>query len=137
MKRKRASVVCVHEGKLLTVLLRDPVTHMARLFVPGGAIEAAETPAQAAVRETLEETGYRVTCLAREPVVVSYPFVWAGDTIDVTTHFFAVALSHAAAAAEPVNDAAYNEGTRWLAVSEVPQQLGFDINILAAVQQLL
>lgn len=137
MKRERASGVCVHQGKLLTVLLRDPLTHTARLFVPGGAIEPGETPAQAAVRETLEETGYRVACLPRLPVVAHYPFTWAGNAIDVTTHFFAVALVDATAAAAPVNDASYLEGTRWIAVSEVRQQLGFDRNILAAVQQLL
>ena len=137
MKRERASVVCVHQGKLLTVLLRDPVTHTAQLYVPGGAIEAAETPAQAAVRETLEETGYHVVCLPRAPVVARYPFVWAGRDVDVTTHFFAVALVDEDAPAEPVDDATYLEGTRWIAVSDVPHALGFDLNILAAVMQLL
>ena len=87
MKRERASVVCVHKGKLLTVLLRDPVTHTARLFVPGGAIEAAESPAQAAVRETLEETGYHVTCLPRAALVAHYPFVWAGRDVEDGAQF--------------------------------------------------
>jgi 8-oxo-dGTP pyrophosphatase MutT (NUDIX family) len=119
------------------VLLRDPVTHTARLYVPGGAIEPAETPAQAAVRETLEETGYRVRCLPRTSVVADYPFVWAGNDVDVTTHFFAAALVDGNAAAEPVNDASYLEGTFWIAICDVPRELGFDMNILAAVQQLL
>lgn len=137
MKRERASAVCVHQDKLLTVLLRDPVTHTARLFVPGGAIEAGETPAEAAVRETFEETGYRIACLARAPVVARYPFIWAGNAVDVTTHFFAAALCDAAVAAEPVSDASYNEGARWISLADVPEQLGFDMNILNAVQQLL
>jgi 8-oxo-dGTP pyrophosphatase MutT (NUDIX family) len=122
---------------LLTVILRDPVTHTARLFVPGGAIEAGESPETAAIRETFEETGYRVELLPRAPVTVHYPFTWAGSDIDVTTHFFAVRLVDAAASAEPVTDATYLEGTRWIALDDVPQALGFDQNILAAVQQLL
>lgn len=121
----------------MTVLLRDPVTHTARLFVPGGAIEAGETPAQAAIRETLEETGYQVELLAREPVIARYPFVWAGQHIEVTTHFFAVRLRDETVSATPVHDAAYLEGTHWIPLSDIPQQLGFDLNIRAAVQQLL
>lgn len=117
------------------MLLRDPVTHTARLFVPGGAVEAGESPAHAAVRETREETGYSVELLERAPVVARYPFTWAGQAIDVTTHFFAVRLRNEHAA--PVHDAAYLEGTHWLPLAEVPQQLGFDRHILAAVEQLL
>jgi 8-oxo-dGTP pyrophosphatase MutT (NUDIX family) len=137
MKRERASAVCVHAGKLLTVLLRDPVTHTARLFVPGGAIEPGESPAQAAVRETLEETGLHVELSPRAPVVARYPFTWAGQPFEVTTHFFAVQLRGAPGDAAPVRDAAYLEGTHWIPLSDVPQQLGFDSNILAAVEQLL
>jgi 8-oxo-dGTP diphosphatase len=110
---------------------------MARLFVPGGAIEAGESPEAAAVRETLEETGLRVELAPRAPVVAHYPFLWADRAFEVTTHFFAVRLVDATASAEPVNDAAYLEGTHWIALSEVPLQLGFDPNILAAVNQLL
>jgi len=137
MKRERASAVCVHAGKLLTVLLRDPVTHTARLFVPGGAIEPGESAAEAAIRETLEETGYRVEPLERRAVVARYPFTWAGQPIEVTTHFFAVRLCDANQGAAPVHDAAYLEGTRWIPLTEVPQHLGFDSNILAAVTELL
>jgi 8-oxo-dGTP pyrophosphatase MutT (NUDIX family) len=137
MKRERASAVCVHAGQLLTVLLRDPVTHTARLFVPGGAIEAGESPEEAAIRETLEETGYTVARTPRAPVVAHYPFTWAGQAFAVTTHFFAVQLADASASAAPVHDASYLEGTHWIALSEVPAQLGFDGNILAAVKQLL
>jgi 8-oxo-dGTP pyrophosphatase MutT (NUDIX family) len=137
MKRERASAVCVHAGTLLTVILRDPVTHTARLFVPGGAIEAGESPETAAIRETFEETGHRVELLARPPVISRYPFTWAGQDIDVTTHFFAVRLLDATASVGPVTDASYLEGTRWIALADVPRELGFDRHILAAVQQLL
>jgi 8-oxo-dGTP pyrophosphatase MutT (NUDIX family) len=119
------------------VLLRDPVTHTARLFVPGGRVEPDESPAQAALRETLEETGHKVELLTRDPVIARYPFTWAGQAIDVTTHFFAVRLVEEHASAQPVNDAAYLEGTHWISLADVPEQLGFDLNILAAVEQLL
>ncbi|HET8933025.1 MAG TPA: NUDIX domain-containing protein [Polyangiales bacterium] len=137
MKRERASAVCVHAGKLLTVLLRDPVTHTARLFVPGGAIEAGESAEEAAIRETLEETGYHVARQPRPIVIAHYPFTWAGQEFEVTTHFAAVHLVDATATAEPVDDAAYLEGVHWIALGDVPQQLGFDLNILSAVLQLV
>src|SRR5262245_50329253 len=59
-RRIRASVVCVYRAQLLCVRLRDPLTRIDRLFVPGGEIEPGETAAAAAYRETLEETGYQV-----------------------------------------------------------------------------
>src|SRR5690606_29243378 len=60
MRRLRASTVCVNDSALLCVRLRDPSSGVVRLFVPGGAVDAGETPAQAAARETHEETGYAV-----------------------------------------------------------------------------
>lgn len=74
-ERIRASAVVIAEGQLLTVLLEDPHTKIIRHFVPGGAVESGETPADAAVRETLEETGIAVTLLPHPPVMARYPFV--------------------------------------------------------------
>ena len=39
IRRQRASIVCVDGKDLLCVRLRDPVSGMARLFVPGGRVE--------------------------------------------------------------------------------------------------
>jgi 8-oxo-dGTP pyrophosphatase MutT (NUDIX family) len=108
------------------------------LYVPGGGIEAHESPAQAAVRETFEETGYRVRLLHEHaPVVSHYPFTWMAQHIEVTTHFFAAALIAPQAEPSPVFDASYLEGTHWVPLEDVPKALGFDGNILAAVLQLL
>lgn len=85
--RRRAGVVCIEDGKLLMVRLTDPSTGMSYLFPPGGAIEPGETPEQAALRETREETGYEVT-LRGKAVVHRYSFVWGGVTHRCETHFF-------------------------------------------------
>jgi 8-oxo-dGTP pyrophosphatase MutT (NUDIX family) len=136
-ERTRASIVCVHEGRLLCVQLRDPVTRVARLFPPGGAIEPGETPLTAAVRETLEETGYRVVANAARSNVARYPYVWNGVERAVTTHFFAGTLVDPLQPPEPVSDAHYNEATVWLELAAVPASLAFQAEILAAVLSLL
>lgn len=48
----RATVICKRDGRILYV--RKPKSRWA---LPGGKIEAGETPQQAAVRELSEETG--------------------------------------------------------------------------------
>lgn len=57
-----AAAVIVHEGKVLLVKRRISEGTLSWQF-PAGAIEPGETPSQAAVRETREETGLTVAPL--------------------------------------------------------------------------
>jgi tRNA(adenine34) deaminase len=136
-ERIRASVVCVHRAQLLCVLLRDPWTREARLFVPGGAIEAGETPAIAASREALEETGFAVRVDPASERVARYPYEWNGQLMRVTTHFFRGSLIEPEAEPGRVDDASYHEGVIWLPIAEVPNALGFHSVICDAVQKLI
>ena len=137
VSRTRASVVCVDGDELLCVSLRDPVSEVARLYIPGGKVEPAETPSAAAAREALEETGYRVEVDGSSESVSRYPFVWAGVDVDVTTHFFRGQLLGPREAPQPVDDADYNEGVVWLPLARLEEALGFHSTILACVQALV
>lgn len=132
--RERASSVCVANGKVLMVNLKDPVTGVERLFPPGGKIEAGETPVQTAVRETREETGFEVVPLeGAEPVVALHRFTWAGVSYDVRTHFIPCVLAEDFREPKRVQDASYNLGALWLPTSETSHALDFQIEIREAV----
>jgi 8-oxo-dGTP diphosphatase len=57
MQTKGSSCVVINEKREILLVLREDFRIWA---LPGGGVELDETPEQAAVRETLEETGYRV-----------------------------------------------------------------------------
>lgn len=54
------AAVVEHEGQFL--LVEEYVSRQRVLSQPGGHIEAGESPEQAVIRETLEETGCDVSC---------------------------------------------------------------------------
>ena len=136
--RLRASVVCEAEGHLLVVELRDPVTGIAALFPPGGGVEPGESPADTALRETLEETGLHVRIDASIELVRRYPFRWAGIDYDVTTHYFAATLVGPFELVIPaVVDASYNLGASWLPAARALVALGANPEIADAVAHVL
>ena len=143
-ERIRASVICVAapsdesgEPELLCVRLRDPKSGIARLFPPGGAIEPGESPRQAAEREALEETGYRVSLEPELERIARYPYTWNGVARAVTTHFFRARLIGDKRGAEPVHDASYHEGVVWLPLAAIERELGFEPAILQATRALI
>jgi ADP-ribose pyrophosphatase YjhB (NUDIX family) len=71
-------------------------------LVPGGGVEDAESPRDAAVREAYEETGLRLTLASDAPTVSTERRTWshAETTYDQTNHFFSVLIPDATALAE-------------------------------------
>ena len=103
-KRTRTSVVCINDDSILSIELADPTTAKRMWSLPGGAIEAGETPADAAVRETMEETGYEVT-LTSTGILTHYLFRWNAIVYDCDCYWFtAIPTSRAPL---PVDDADY------------------------------
>lgn len=137
-QRLRASAVCQAEGHLLVIRLRDPASGVEALFPPGGGIEPGELPAETARRETLEETGLRVRVDPGVKLVETYPFRWAGEDYDVTTHYFAATLEDAFELTLPkVIDADYNLGAVWLPVQEALEAMSVHRSIAAATARVL
>ncbi|MGB0692041.1 MAG: NUDIX hydrolase [Pseudomonadales bacterium] len=110
-ERTRTGVICLHKDQLLTIELQDPMTRKRFWSVPGGAVEPGETIAEAAVRETLEETGYRVE-LTSDGHATRYDFSWNATCYDCTTWWYSARLLSGEPA--PVDDADYLLQARWL-----------------------
>jgi 8-oxo-dGTP pyrophosphatase MutT (NUDIX family) len=131
--RHRASAVCEEEGKILLVLLRDPVSGVEFWVPPGGKIEMGEVAADAAVRETLEETGYRVEPFPGLVVSSEYEFVWAGECYDSRTEFFLCRTTSKQPPPDEVKDQDYVLRARWFPIEEISALLGFHHPIRDAV----
>lgn len=119
--RKTAAAVVTRDGRLLTVRLEDPTTRVVASFLPGGKIEGFETPAQAAVRELFEETGFRGRVDSDVTRVHQCHFVWDGVLYDRQTRLFRVRLLGDTPA--PVNDASYHRGVEWIELDRVGETL--------------
>lgn len=57
----RAACVIKDGTGMYVVIDEDPDNDASALTLPGGHVEAGETPVQGAIREVLEETGLKVT----------------------------------------------------------------------------
>jgi len=82
-------VVYRREADALEIVLAARRTRKGELVwgLPKGAIEAGETPEEAAVRETLEETGLEV--VVEEPLGdTRYFYVWDDARIRKLVHMF-------------------------------------------------
>ena len=111
MTRNRTGIICFHEGRLLAIELQDPTSRKRFFSIPGGGIETGESPADGAVREMLEETGYRVR-LTDRTLITEYPFRWNARVVQCRTHWFSAELLSTEQL--PVDDDPYNLGPAWL-----------------------
>ncbi len=137
-RRVRGSAICLAEGHLLLVRLRDPVSGVEGLYPPGGKVEAGETAAEAARREMLEEAGVAVRIAPETELVDTYPFTWAGVLHLVTTHYFAASLEGPFDPVLPrVVDADYNLGAAWVPVAEALELLAVHPAIGEACAQVV
>jgi len=119
--RRRACAICLHNNHLLTITLRDPHTSEEFISVPGGGIEGSETGAEAAVRETFEETGYRVVASGQPERTTRYLFTWGSTAYDcITTWVYCSLVSELAS---PVRDEEDVISAGWLPVSELAANL--------------
>jgi 8-oxo-dGTP pyrophosphatase MutT (NUDIX family) len=140
MQRHRSSAVCLANGKILIVELVDPISGRVYLLPPGGQIEPNESPAQAAIRETLEETGYQVVPLQIPGEVAEYGFHWSGQNFECTTELIAVTLKNPDELNDPIEPAEetpYITKTVWLPIEDSLQHMKFIPELHDATKALL
>lgn len=131
--RHRSSVIVIHENKILGFHAVDPHNRKKYFFMPGGQIDAGETPEQAAVRETFEETGYKIRLLPNLELRRRYDFEWNGKINPCDTHFFVGILDEKWHDPRPVQDANYNKGTEWISLSDASKIFNYHPDIMWGV----
>ena len=136
-KRTRSTAVIEYNNKILSFEAYDPTSGRKYYFLPGGGIEAGESPAQSAVRETLEETGYKIRIDEKSELIKKYQFHWDGTDYDVVTYFYRGYLDEAFHEPGTIIDVPYNKGAVWLPVEEIDSIFSYTNEIRDAVNQLL
>ncbi len=81
--RRRAQALIIEEGRVLLAHHFDLTIQKAYWCMPGGGVEAGETPEQAAIRELKEETNLDIR-LIRKIGELALPRVTHGYTSGVT-----------------------------------------------------
>lgn len=133
--RHVTAVIVFHENKVLAFRGVDPTTQVAQYFLPGGKIEDHESQEESAMRETLEETGYRVQLIPGSHFFREYLYDWDGKTYRRRTEFFCAVLDEAWHPPQKQEDAAYNQGPEWIDIADIPKVFNYHPAILMSLQK--
>lgn len=133
--RVRATAVLVHNGRILSFFAVDPSSQREYYFLPGGEVDPDETAPEAAERETLEETGFKISVDPMSAVDREYFFYWDGEDYDCLTVFYWAKLT--SPLQDSVNDRDYNKGVAWVTLAEVKEKFSYNEEILSAIQELI
>lgn len=135
--RVRTSAVIEQAGKILTFFAVDPYDGREFYFLPGGKVERHETAPEAAERETLEETGFKVRIDSSFSVDKEYFFHWNNVDYNVLTIFYRGFLSPSIQSPLPVADAEYNKGVKWIDIQDIDKVFAYSKDIADAVKEIL
>jgi len=102
------------------LLIRDPYEHWG---FPKGHLEGEETPAEAAFRESMEETGLTDLMLLGPIRIIDWHFRFKGRYIHKFCHFFL--FESPGAEVIPQQDEGITD-FRWLTIEEALEQLSYD-----------
>jgi 8-oxo-dGTP pyrophosphatase MutT (NUDIX family) len=108
------------DGGARFLLIRDPYEHWG---FPKGHLEGEETPAEAAFRESAEETGLTDLALHGPIRIIDWHFRFRGRYIHKFCHFFL--FESPAAEVIPQQDEGITDH-RWLTLEEALEQLSYD-----------
>lgn len=92
--------------------------------LPKGLIDAGETPPEAAVRETAEETGLR-TRVVRKLGDTRYVYTWEGERVFKVVSFFLLRPLGGRLGALPDGMGLEVEEARWLPLDDAPRLLAY------------
>jgi 8-oxo-dGTP pyrophosphatase MutT (NUDIX family) len=137
IKRTRSSTACIHGSMVLTVRLEDPGSGRIYLFPPGGGLEDGETAAEAAVRETIEETGYVTKVDEESEIVFHYPFSWGGKVYQCTTHLFRAVLVTPFNKPQEVKLEDIHRGIEWVPLIALDSVFDYDPAIRRAMKEII
>ncbi|MBD3785016.1 MAG: NUDIX domain-containing protein [Micrococcales bacterium] len=120
-QRVAAYAVVVDAGRLLLTQLAPRTGAEGRWTLPGGGLDPGEVPADAVVREVLEETGQHVDAVRFVDVMTQH---WVGRSDRGVEDYHAVRLVHTARCARPTRPVVHDVGgstsdARWVALDRL------------------